>query len=254
MSARNRVTSIWMSAESSATSTCSPLRGGIPRGAMTAVSRRSSTGSAARATGSMSANIEPWPRVLCTLSSPPSTVVRRRQIARPSPLPPKRRVVEESACSKSANTRAASSGVMPMPVSRTSTRSRGSFPRPSSDSATVTPPRSVNLIALPIRFSRIWRIRVGSDSIQRGSSDPSICNDSASPLLCARLRSSAQTSCAICCGEQAIASMVSLPASILVMSRMSLTMASRCSPLRRMMRAIAVAADDARDLAPVVGL
>jgi hypothetical protein len=39
------------------------------------------------------------------------------QMARPRPVPPKRRVVDASACENGSNRRSWSSGAMPMPVS-----------------------------------------------------------------------------------------------------------------------------------------
>ena len=46
------------------------------------------------------------------------------QMARPRPVPPKRRVVEESAWENGSNSRRAVSGAMPMPVSLTSNRTQ----------------------------------------------------------------------------------------------------------------------------------
>ncbi len=56
-----------------------------------------------------------------------------------------------------------------MPVSRTAKRT--SHPSFSAREATATAisPRSVNLIALPIRFTRICRIRVASLTIASGT-------------------------------------------------------------------------------------
>ena len=52
---------------------------------------------------------------------------------------------------------------MPTPVSSTSKRSRAGAPsRPSAARAGCTPPRSVNLTALPSRFSSTWRRRFSS--------------------------------------------------------------------------------------------
>lgn len=64
----------------------------------------------------------PCPTSLSTPRSPPISSTSRRQIARPSPVPPKRRVVELSAWLKAWNRRPRASGEMPIPVSRTSTR------------------------------------------------------------------------------------------------------------------------------------
>ncbi|MNP12821.1 hypothetical protein D3C76_1050730 [compost metagenome] len=66
----------------------------------------------------------PWPRVLLTPASPPIRVASRLVIASPRPVPPYLRVVETSACSKAWNSFSHCSGLMPMPVSSTSKRSR----------------------------------------------------------------------------------------------------------------------------------
>ncbi|MNG40773.1 hypothetical protein D3C84_1295380 [compost metagenome] len=47
--------------------------------------------------------ILPLPGVLATVISPSISVARRLQMARPRPLPPKRRVVEDSAWVKGLN-------------------------------------------------------------------------------------------------------------------------------------------------------
>ena len=57
----------------------------------------------------------------------PSAAARRRTIERPRPVPPKRRVVEESACANGWNRRARCSSSSPMPVSR----DRERHPRPA---------------------------------------------------------------------------------------------------------------------------
>src|SRR5271170_668022 len=60
---------------------------------------------------------------------------------------------------------------MPIPVSRTSKRSIASCGfSPSLSTSTVTWPCSVNLSALPIRFSNICRNRPGSPRNSRGTS------------------------------------------------------------------------------------
>ena len=92
----------------------------------------------------------PSPRTLSTPASPPIRRARWEVIARPSPVPPKRRVVEASACSKGLKRRARASGSMPMPVS---TISKRSFTPASSSlwtrARSSTMPLSVNLTALP---------------------------------------------------------------------------------------------------------
>ena len=63
--------------------------------------------------------VEPWPRLLSTVMSPPISRQKWRLIASPSPVPPYRRVVEASAWVNASKSRASCSVVMPMPVSVT---------------------------------------------------------------------------------------------------------------------------------------
>ena len=76
----------------------------------------------------------------------------------PRPVPPKRRVVPESACENALNNAPSCSGDKPMPVSSTfSTRSA-----PCRDTSRRTSPAFVNLQAFEIRLNTICRSRVGS--------------------------------------------------------------------------------------------
>ena len=70
-------------------------------------------------------NVLPCPGSLSTPISPPNAVTICRLIARPSPVPPYSRVVEESPCENDSNSRERTSGWIPAPVSVTSTRSTG---------------------------------------------------------------------------------------------------------------------------------
>ena len=101
-----------------------------------AARRRSSRGAraAASATGASIVNRErraagPAPS-LCAHMRPPISSARRLLMARPRPVPPYLRVVDESACENDWNSRPIASSDRPMPVSRTanvsSTRSAGS--------------------------------------------------------------------------------------------------------------------------------
>ena len=123
------------------------------------------------ASGSTTRNSLPTPNSLLRLTSPPIRSTSWRTMDRPSPVPPKRRVVEASACVKGVNRRASTSGLMPMPVSRTT---NCTSMRPSSRGAhstvSCTPPRSVNLTALPSRLTRICRMRVMSPRSRCGTS------------------------------------------------------------------------------------
>ena len=65
-------------------------------------------------------NVLPWPGVLTSLISPPSSVASSRLIARPRPVPPYLRLVPASACWNASKISRCFSGAMPMPVSLTS--------------------------------------------------------------------------------------------------------------------------------------
>jgi len=64
-------------------------------------------------------NVVPWPKVLSSVMAPFINSTRCREIARPNPVPPKRRVVEASAWVNEVNRRAAVASSMPMPLSIT---------------------------------------------------------------------------------------------------------------------------------------
>ena len=108
-------------------------------------------------------NVEPWPASDSTPMLPPIRVTMRWQITRPRPVPPYRRVVDASAWLKAWNRRSCADLPMPMPVSRTSKRSRcwAAVSRRRL-ALTVTLPRSVNFTALLIRLLSTWRRRTGS--------------------------------------------------------------------------------------------
>jgi hypothetical protein len=108
---------------------------------------------------------------LCAHIRPPISSARRLLIARPSPVPPYLRVVDESACENDWKIRPMPSGVSPMPVSRTAKLS-STAPAVTAPALTVstTSPASVNLTAFASRFSRIWRSRVTSPRIAAGTS------------------------------------------------------------------------------------
>jgi two-component system response regulator FixJ len=77
-------------------------------------------------------NVLPAPGVLSAPTSPPINSARRRLMANPSPVPPYRRVVELSACSKAPNSLESASGAIPIPVSSTensSSAESGFLPR-----------------------------------------------------------------------------------------------------------------------------
>jgi hypothetical protein len=86
--------------------------------------------------------------------SPPSSWQNRREIARPSPVPPYFLAVEVSAWLNAWNRRPSCSSVMPMPVSETANRTiwRSLSKRSAT---TVRRPFSVNLLPLLNTFSRL---------------------------------------------------------------------------------------------------
>ena len=148
--------------------------------AASTASPRSACGDAATGRGADTAsrfsatvkwNVLPRPTTLSTQIRPPICSTSWREIASPSPVPPKRRVVEASACAKASKmTRLLSAG-MPMPVSAMATRKvTASGVTASASTCTETSPRSVNLIALPTRLRRIWPSRPVSPIRSSGTS------------------------------------------------------------------------------------
>ena len=98
-------------------------------------------------------NTLPSPTTLSSQMRPPISSTRRLQIVSPSPDPPNRRVVDESACVNRSNTLLMFSCAMPMPLSVTVNRSAvGAAGLPSSVTRSDTSPVVVNLIALPSKL------------------------------------------------------------------------------------------------------
>ncbi len=86
-----------------------------------------------------------------------------REIASPSPVPPKRLVVEASTWENGWKMCCWWEGEMPIPVSETSNaRSTASSEAAAGCTDRTTSPVSVNLIALAVRFSSTCRSRDGS--------------------------------------------------------------------------------------------
>lgn len=108
----------------------------------------------ARSTGTVNQKRLPLPGVLSTPILPPISCTSSFEIARPRPVPPKRRVVEVSACENGSNSVGSASGSMPMPVSATSKRSTAapSSPARSTAACATISPSSVNFRALPSRL------------------------------------------------------------------------------------------------------
>ena len=72
--------------------------------------------------GRVNQNLEPRPTSLLKPIWPPMSSTRRLPIARPRPVPPNSRVVEESACENCWNSIACRSAAMPTPESVTEQR------------------------------------------------------------------------------------------------------------------------------------
>ena len=180
--------------------------------------------------GTVNQNREPAPGVLSTPISPPIKCTNRREMANPSPVPPKRRLVELSAWVKESKILAWTSGAMPMPVSSTAKYSRGVVsPSACTRIRITTSPFSVNLMALPTRLTKSCRTRTGSPCTLAGRSIGRSLIKS-SPFSCARPASIAAMSSTSSRGSNKVISNSSRPASILEKSRISLMVASRAQP------------------------
>ena len=132
---------------------------GMPRNASTLTGMATSS-RAGTTNGTRTQKLLPLPTSLSTQIVPPISSTSCLQIASPRPEPPCLRVVEPSACSKRSKTRGWVSGAMPMPVSCTANLTQQLSASTCSTSAlATTSPSSVNLTALPSRFTKIWRSR-----------------------------------------------------------------------------------------------
>ncbi len=171
----------------------------------------------------------PPPSLGLALMPPPIMAARRWLMARPRPVPPKRRVVELSACSKGRNKRDIWSALMPIPVSRTWKASVS--PRRSTSRATL--PASVNLTALASRLPNTWASRRGSPSKPAGRLAASFTVKS-SHLPWARTAAMATTRSTRAGSSTHDISRLSLPASILEKSSTSSTRFSSMRPASRM--------------------
>src|SRR5262245_22549173 len=111
--------------------------------------------------GSRTVKTEPFSGSLATVTSPPIMRASLRVMASPSPVPPKRCAVAESAWLNSSNNLACCSAVMPMPVSETANSTK-LLPLLTLRATSLTSPALVNLHALLRRLSSICRSRMGS--------------------------------------------------------------------------------------------
>ena len=105
----------------------------------------------------------PLPTALSSQIRPPIKATSCDEIARPSPVPPYVRVVLPSAWANASKIVYCFSEGIPIPLSSTVKRNSTSrFVSASDCTETKTSPRCVNLTALPIRLTRIWRNRSAS--------------------------------------------------------------------------------------------
>ena len=169
----------------------------------------------------------PSSSALSICSAPPISSTKRLQMDRPRPLPPKRRVVDASACEKPSKIWTRFSAAMPMPLSRTAMRNCMCWAVCSSTlNCTTTSPRLVNLMALPPRLISTCCSRMASPTMtggMRGSTSNST-SIGLGPTLADKItdRSRSSRSMRKGCGSSAI-----LPASILEKSSTSLSRPNR---------------------------
>ena len=175
--------------------------------------------------------VEPLPGSLCTAISPPMSFTRWLDMDSPSPVPPKLRVVEASACVKGVNSRAKVSLSMPMPLSatRNSTVTCSGL-RSASTARTDTRPNRCcppeNLMALPARLISTWRSRIGSPMTSSGIAG-SMNRVSSTPFFSAMRFNMPQTFSTVLVTCMGVLSISIRPASALEKSRMSSMMDSR---------------------------
>ena len=122
---------------------------------------------------------------------------------------------------------------MPGPVSAIENRTRLFVPLRIAPTSTRTAPESVNLTALPIKFSNTCRTLPGSPSIHCGA-DSAICSDSATPFWDAGSAKSASIELRLSSRSNRVRISLSRPASIFVKSRMSSMISNNASAERSM--------------------
>ncbi len=182
-------------------------------------------------------NVLPCPGVLSTAIVPPISTTSCRQIVRPSPVPPWRRVELPSTCVKLSKMASRRSAAMPIPVSHTASSMPSSASVSSVMRATiVTSPRSVNLIAFPTRFVSTCLSRLGSPCTAPGNVG-GMTAASSMPFSFAFGANRSATSSTMTRTSMSTRSTVILPASIFEKSRMSLMTVSSESLQRRIVSA-----------------
>ena len=176
-------------------------------------------------------NVLPLPDTLSTVNLPFIFSTRRRQIPNPRPLPPKRRVVELSACVKSSNISPSLSAGMPMPVSLKANRICPGWPSSCGPMRSSTRPLMVNFTALLTRLLRICCRRTGSPTKQGGVPGAN-CISTEMFFRRARGKASSITRSTSSRRSNSIASSSNRPASIFDKSRMSFIKVRRLEPAR----------------------
>ncbi len=206
------------SSRSSTSSACQPAAAQTPGNAVVTVRPIASR--------AVNQKLLPCPGSLVTPISPSIISASRRVIASPRPLPPKRLVVDASACEKASNSVPCRSRAMPMPLSRTLNRSiAASLSLVRHSTRTSTDPTAVNFTALLTRLTSACINRVGSPA--RASGAPSASTISSSPLRRAPSTTMATLRDNTVRSEKSTRSSSSLPDSIFERSRMSLIRCSR---------------------------
>ena len=166
------------------------------------------------------------------VSSPPIISTSRREIASPRPVPPKRRVVDVSACAKGSNSRAscvrvdADAGVADLDAQQRA----GLVGAARRSRAPTTSPCSVNLTALASRLVSTWRRRPPSPRSVPGQRVRRSRRSARRPWRAPAARASRRSSSTISRRSKSCSSSSSLPASIFEKSRMSLMTPSSASP------------------------
>ena len=211
---------------SSTSSTCLPVSSlGTPAAA-------ARDGTSAGSATIVKWNVEPSPATLSTHMVPPISSASRLLTARPRPVPPYLRVVDESTWLNSSNRRWTRSAGMPMPVSRTATWSWSRLVAGLCGEHHFADLGELHRVAEQVHqhlaeagdvAAQAARARAGS--MRKASSSPLRAAGSVTRSKADSMHARRSNGCV---------SSSSRPASILEKSRMSLMMPSSDSPLERM--------------------
>ena len=179
------------------------------------LSKRLGVAFGCRAKRAVNQNVEPFPSRLSTPMSPPINAASCFEMARPSPVPPYLRLVDESTWVNFSNRIPSLSSGIPIPVSLTENLSRTSLRVCSHRAAvTATSPVAVNLMALPARLVRTWFSLQGSPTRSTGTSE-AMAQFHSSPLALARKARESANSSIFPARSNPTASRVNFPDSIL---------------------------------------